>query len=230
MSVLNTRAAELGLLLDEDHAPGCSAAARHRLHEPHVAPLTELVEDIRRRTGEEVPDVDPASPGVHARVLLMLQDPFCGAVNGARLVSRYSNDRTAGYTLRACEAAGLPDEEVLLWNVVPWWVNNPDRLPPGRRSRSRSVEARRAEPYLRRFLALLARLDTVVLLGREAQREWDSATPAGTASLTVLRCPHPGPMSYHAPAADGRRNREHIHDALRTAARGAVGPGVAGQV
>lgn len=217
MTVRNRRALELGRLLDEDS--GAVRAARQRLHEEHVAPLTRLVEGIRAETGEKVPDVDPGCGGVGARVLLLRQDPFCSAEDGRRLVSPYADDATAGNLLRASEAAGLLDADVLHWNVVPWWVDDPDHRPPGRRTRSRSAEARRAEPYLRRLMGLLPRLDTVVLLGRQAQQEWDAAVPAGTAGVRVLRCPATSPMSFHARAADGRPNREHVHEALSAAAR-----------
>jgi hypothetical protein len=120
---------------------------------------------------------------------------------------------------------------VLHWYVVPWWVDDPDHLPAGRRRRSRPGEARRAEPYLRRLMALLPGLETVVLLGRQAQLEWDAAVPAGTAPVRVLRCPSPSPMSYHARAADGRPGREHVHEALLSAAGppGGTAPGGPGR-
>lgn len=226
MTVRNSRAFELGRLLDEDAAPGSVRAARERLHEAHVAPLTRLVEEVRAETGEKVPDVDPGCGGVGARVLLLRQDPFCSAEDGCRLVSPYADDATAGNLLRASEAAGLVDADVLHWNVVPWWVDDPDHRPPGRRTRSRPAEARRAEPYLRRLMALLPRLDTVVLLGRQAQQEWDAAVPAGTTAVRVLRCPAPSPMSFHARAADGRPNRDHVVEALAAAAGPPVDPPV----
>lgn len=222
MPVHNRRALELGRLLDPGLEPARVMAARDRLLDPHVAPLTRLVEQVRAETGEKVPDVDPAGGGVRSRVLALRQDPFCSARDGARLVSPYTNDRTAQNLLLTCEAAGLGDAEVMHWHVVPWWVDDPDHLPAGRRHRSRQAEARRAEPYLRRLMALLPRLDTVVLLGRQAQLEWDaqqSTGSAGTARLRVLRCPNPSPMSFHARASDGRPNRELVHEALAAAAR-----------
>lgn len=218
MRVLNPRAHELGRLLDEELDPAAVAAARGRLLEEHVAPLTRLAQQVRAETGEKVPDVDPGGAGTGARVLLLRQDPFCSAEDGARLVSPYANDRTAANLLGASEAAGLADADALHWYVVPWWVDDPDHLPPGRRHRSRTAEARRAEPYLRRLLALLPRLGTVVLLGRQAQLEWDAAVPAGSVGVPVLRCPSPSPMSFHARAGDGRPGREHLHEALSAAA------------
>ncbi|MFC3688621.1 uracil-DNA glycosylase family protein [Aquipuribacter hungaricus] len=228
MAVRNRRALEAGRLLAEG-SPALERA-RARLHEPHVAPLTDLVGQVRARTGEHVPDVDPGGGGVRARVLLLRQDPFCSARDGARLVSPYADDATSAGVLRACEAAGLPDGDVLLWNVVPWWVHDPDRVPPGRRTRARPAEARRAAPWLRALLDLLPRLDTVVLLGRDAQAEWgvatggtegvtagpDGATPGGT--LRVLRCPSPSPMSLHGRDAAGRSHRELVSQAFAAAA------------
>jgi hypothetical protein len=52
------------------------------LHEPHVAPLTEFVERLRRETGlhQESPFLDPPNGGVNARCLFVAEAPGPRAV------------------------------------------------------------------------------------------------------------------------------------------------------
>ncbi|WNV74082.1 uracil-DNA glycosylase [Geodermatophilus sp. DSM 44513] len=205
-----------GMLLDERVVPGSVAARHARLGEPHVAALHRWTRDVARAERRRVPSFDPASGGVHAPVLLLLQDPSAVAAHGSGLVSRHTNDMTAGLLHRLCTEVGLPSAATVLWNVVPWWVADP-AIPAGERL-GLTAAARRARPHLHTLLGLLPDARVVVLLGRLAQRAWDAGGPP-PGSREVLRAPHPSPQAAHlTDRATGRRNADLLRDVLAEAA------------
>jgi uracil-DNA glycosylase len=57
------------------------AGKLRRLHDPHVAPLTELIESWRGE-GRPVPWADPDSGGVHSKILFLHESP--GPASSAR--------------------------------------------------------------------------------------------------------------------------------------------------
>lgn len=221
MPIFNKPAYAAGVLLDDDYCPGSVGARHTRAGEAHVADLNALARDIAAAHEEKVPLFDPDSGGRNAKVLVLLHEPLCGAARGSRMVSRHSNDRTAGNMHLACEDAGLRYQDALHWNVIPWWVQNPDKVVASTR-RSVAEQARRAAPHLAATLALLDELSAVVLVGGDAQRAWDRAVQSGDltvpAGLRVLRCPHTSPLAWHQTAPDGRLNRDVTIGALRQAA------------
>lgn len=218
MTIWNRPAYEAGLLLDDRYCPGVLAARHGHLDDPHVAPLNALARRAAVTHREAVPAFDPASGGVHARLLLLLQDPSRRAAEGSRIISQHNNDPTARNLLVACEQAGLAYERTVLWNVVPWWVADPAagrRTIPG--------EARRARPYVHELVGLLPCLETVVLLGRHAATAWDAAglPPQDVDRVRILRAPHPSPQAWNnRDARTGRPHRDLVVEALARAAGG----------
>lgn len=192
--VLNRCAHAEGLLLDEAVVPGSVAARHARLGEPHVRELNTWAQHVAGTERRRVALFDPASGGADARVLILLQDPSRVAAYGSRLISRHNNDRTASNTHCTSNAARLSYDLAVHWNVVPWWVQDPD-LPAADRE-SLGAAARRARPHLRDLLGMLTRLEVVVLLGKEAQRAW-AASGIGFPEERVLCAPHPSPLAYH---------------------------------
>src|SRR5690349_13451621 len=80
------------------------AAKQARWEEEHVAPVQELVANIRLRIATEqeaelatvhVPRVDPDSGGVAAKVLLLLESPAGPAALGSGMLSADNDDETA---------------------------------------------------------------------------------------------------------------------------------------
>ncbi len=195
--VRNKVAFGLGTLLDDAFFPG-SVAARHAQRGlPHVRELNSWVDDITQRTGKKVPYFDPRCGGRNARVLLLQQDPSEVAQKGSRMISRDNNDRTANNTSTICDLVGLGYEEIVPWNVVPWWVRDPD-LFVGGRPRTITAEAVLASKYVLEVLELLPGVEKVVLLGKAAQTAWDRAI--GTTSprgVQVKRCPHTSPLAHN---------------------------------
>lgn len=209
-------------LLDQTLNPGEVQRRLALLDSPHVAPLNALARRIRRAHGADptVPWFDPLGAGIHARVLLLLQDPSEVAAKGSGFISPDNNDRTAANTTRFCADANLPSDVRLHWNVYPWWVNTSGH-DPTRPRESFAEAARLAAPYLTELLALLPALQVVVLLGGEARKAWQLASQGRRLPgyVQVLTCPHPsGPSCNQIDRVSGRRNHELITDTLVRAA------------
>jgi 8-oxo-dGTP pyrophosphatase MutT (NUDIX family) len=155
------------------------AGRRAHLEAPHMACLAAFAMELRGRLPGFVPDMDPLDGGVRARILLLLEKPGPQA-GRTGLVSRDNPSPTSAALRAFLEEAGLPREETLLWNVVPAW-NGTIRLT--------SRELRDGPGHLPTLLALLPRLDTAILVGRQARR----AEPH-LSGLRVLRSAHPSPQ------------------------------------
>ncbi len=195
--VRNKVAFDLGTLLDDAFFPGSVAARHSRKDEPHVVELNAWVDRIAEDTGKKVPYFDPRAGGSRARVLLLQQDPSEVAQKGSRMISRDNNDRTAHNTSTICDLVGLDYDKVVPWNVVPWWVRDPD-LFVGGRPRTLVAEAKLATIYVRELMQLLPRVEKVLLLGRAAQEAWDRAMGASIPEGVQLRsCPHTSPLAYN---------------------------------
>ncbi|MDA3657686.1 hypothetical protein [Mycobacterium xenopi] len=80
--------------------PAFLRATLARVREPHVAPLNQLADEIADAKGlprGHVPYVDPVCSGVHARALVLLENPSTrtAAGTGSGLLSLDNDDRTA---------------------------------------------------------------------------------------------------------------------------------------
>jgi uracil-DNA glycosylase len=197
--------------------PTCVRLRASRMDEPHVRPLTTLVERMRREAGRpDVPWFDPDSAGVHARVLLLLEAPGRRAAGtasstGSGFVSPDNDDVTAHNLALALHEAGLDRSDVLVWNIVPWFIGTDAAV-----RAARSADVFEARPWLDEVLALLPQLRVVVTLGRNAERGWQHyvASRGSRHDLVSLAGPHPSPKVLNTrPGA-----RAAIVAALRDAA------------
>lgn len=105
-SIVNT-ATPRDRLLCAVHGRDAIGRRQRRLHEPHVAPLTDWVETVRQRLdvchAATVADFDPLGGGISARVMYLAQDPSSTAAETG-FISPDNNDATARAT--TSEAAG----------------------------------------------------------------------------------------------------------------------------
>jgi uracil-DNA glycosylase len=198
--------------LDEPKSLGRPAArtARHaRLREPHILPLTGLVERIRQEQGcgLAVPYCDPDDGGIQAECLFVLEAPGARAV-ASGFVSRNNPDETAKNFCLLNAAAGIPRARTATWNIVPWYIGTGKRI-----RAAATADVTTGWPYLLRLLDLLPRLRVVVLVGRKAQRV-QSRLAVERPELAVLACPHPSPLFINRRA----ENRDLVLEALRQAA------------
>ena len=152
-----------------------------RLREPHVAPLTAFVEEVRAGSGRAaVPYIDPAGGGVCAGRLFVMQSPVPRAMDTG-FVSLDNPTGTAANLRRLMAEADVPRGDVVLWNIVPWVLAGPPRVP----------DIREGAIWLDRLMGLLPRLRAVVLLGLDAQRGLRFVSlPAGVRAVATY---HPSP-------------------------------------
>lgn len=181
------------------------AGSRAQLRSPHVAPLTDFVERIRRerQCGDKVPYFDPADGGVEAECLFVIEAPGPKAVFSG-FISRNNPDESAKNWFELNVLARIPRKRTITWNIVPWFIGNEKRIRPATRS-----DIEEGWPYLLSLLDLLPHLSVAVLVGRKAQRV-SPRLGIARPNLTLMDCPHPSPMFVN------RRpeNRERLLKAL----------------
>lgn len=136
-----------------------------KLRDSHVAPLTQFVEQIRiERPGDVVPWFDPDDGGVRARLLLLFEAPGPQA-RGTDFISVENPDPTARNTFELREEAGVSPDEVLHWNIVPWFVSKGTRIRP-----VTTNEVSQGVACLARLIGLLPNLRVILAMGRKAER------------------------------------------------------------
>ncbi len=197
---------------------------RDGLSDPDVRDLTRWTVTVRDRLdpchAKTVCDFDPCGGGVRAKIIYLAQDPSSTAT-GTGFISPDNNDATARATTEACAEAGLGSQERIHWNVYPWWLGAPC---PARVPHSRALGAE----FLNELFDLLTEVVSVVLIGGEAEKAWNTLSREGSLpnDLRVWAGPHP---SYgwwskpYKPSTDGRLGREVVIDALRQARSYAYG-------
>lgn len=157
-----------------------------------------------------MPHLDPLGGGTHAHVLYLLEAPgprAAGGRGGSGFISMDNDDQTAQNVFELTREAGLPRQQVLSWNIVPWYVGDHNRI---RAVRAEEVAAGRE--HLEALLAILTGLKVIVTFGRPAARGWQTLAPKHRA-LVTLSTWHPSPL-----ALNGRpERREHVLATLRLA-------------
>jgi hypothetical protein len=166
--------------------PAALAWREGQRHAPHLRALRPYLDRLRREHGE-VPDPDPLDGGASARLLVLLETPG-PRIRGTRFVSRDNPTGTAANLFRYLKEAGIPRDDTLIWNAIPWVIHS-----PGARNRApRPAEVRAGLGTLPDLLSVLDGLRAVVLAGRTAGQ----ARPVigqVRPMLRVIDVPHPSP-------------------------------------
>ena len=83
-------------------------------------------------------------------------------------ISCNNPDPTAKNLWLLMQEAQIPRADVLLWNIVPWYVGSEGRIRPVNKT-----DIEEALPYLKRLIGLLPNLELIVLVGKKAQSARD---------------------------------------------------------
>jgi hypothetical protein len=160
---------------------------RERLRESHIAPLTDYVEHLRKTLGcnQEIPYFDPCDGGINAKLLFLLEAPGPKAISSG-FISRDNPDPTARSMTRIFSECGIPRQETISWNIVPWYVGSEGRIRP---VNPKEIDA--GIQALKSLQPLLLNLRVVVLMGRKAQSAQSAVENIFQTKL--LTCPHPSP-------------------------------------
>lgn len=157
-----------------------------RLHEAHIAPITDLVDQLSLIGRGFIPHVAPLYGGVNAEVLLVFQDPgpMTQRDGGSGMLCAENNDPTAELFSNCLDAAGLDVGRTITWNAYPWYIN---------KSPTASQLDAGIMP-LRRLLELLPEVSVVMLMGRRAEDSWarfQKRYPGEIGRYTVIASLHP---------------------------------------
>lgn len=165
---------------------------RGLLEQPHMRPLTKMIAAFRDEGRGYVPDMDPLDGGVRARLLFLMEKPGPMTApgetgrQGSGFISRDNDDQTAAAIFAFMNAAGIPRDQTLLWNAIPWW-NGTIRIVP--------QEWRDGLVRLEALTSLLPELRGVVLVGKKAERARAFLTERG---FPVWASAHPSPRNRAA--------------------------------
>lgn len=171
------------------------------LTEPHIVSLMMYVKELRtKHPNWEFQDFDPLDGGIHADMLFLLEKPGpktspSGKKQGSGFISRNNDDPTAETIFEFMRQAEISRSRTILWNVIPGWNGT---------TKTNSGELQNGIEELRHLLPLLPNLQTVVLVGRKAQRAL-SDLKEHRPSLRIFTSAHPARQVY-------RFNRDQWED------------------
>ncbi len=182
-------------------SPAARTARLAELREPHIAPLTALVDTLRAEMGSDyqIPYFDPWDGGTAAEVLYLLEAPGAKAV-ASGFISRNNPDETAKNFFQLNQQSGISRKRTVTWNIVPWYIGSGSRIRPAN-SDDIEVGIRR----LNSLLDLLPRLRAIVLIGQKAQRGSIQIVKSRP-DVRLFNSPHPSPLFIN----NSPRNREKI--------------------
>jgi hypothetical protein len=105
--------------------PAFRADQHARLHEAHIKPITDLVDELSRVGNGFIPYVAPLYGGINAEVLTILQDPGPKTQSdaGSGMLCAENDDPTAELFSNCLDAAGLDVARTIPWNAYPWYIN-----------------------------------------------------------------------------------------------------------
>ena len=190
--------------------PSAIAEREKQLNEPHVQPLTELVDALRAsaKTSEDIPYFDPWDGGVNAECLFLLEAPGAKAIESG-FVSRNNNDEAAKNFFELNSQSGIPRKRTVSWNIVPWYIGS------GHRIRAASAtDIKSGMTHLLRLLDLLHSLRVIVLVGRKAQKA-QKILSSERPDIKLFLSPHPSPLFINSKPG----NKEIISAVLRDVAK-----------
>ncbi len=152
----------------------------------------QLVHKIRgdRNLDREVPGFDPSNGNERAKFLFLLEAPGPKAVKTG-IISFDNPDQTARNLRDQLAAAGIVRTEIALWNVVPWFLGDGQRIRP-----ARDGDFQDALPYLLPVVRVMVHLQCIVLVGGAARRA--HFTLSSTTTARILACHHPSARVMHA--------------------------------
>ena len=198
----------LSMMTPEDEPNALSSPAERErrigmLNQPHIEPLCKYLQTIKAQHPEkDLPSFDPCDGGVFARSLFLLEAPGPKAVDSA-FISRNNPDPSARNICGFLQKANISRRDTLLWNIVPWYVGNENRI---RAVTKEDIE--QSLPYLEELVGLLPLLKVIVLVGKKAQSaniEMQKLT-----NTSMINTHHPSQRVFNMWPQKKDEMREHL--------------------
>lgn len=148
--------------------------------------FVDLVNKIRAERGltSEVPGFDPKNGNEGAKYLFLLEAPGPKAKETGKISIR-NPDPSARNLEAQLKAAGISDDEIALWNVVPWYLG--DNAGTSIRAASAS-DVREGIEYLSPLVEAMPNLRCIVLVGGAARQAHMFLSSKTTAR--IVTCHH----------------------------------------
>lgn len=178
---------------DEPYALAQAVEKERRLgllNQARMKPLAEFVSRMRLENANKyIPHFDSCDGGVMARVLFLLEAPGPQTMKSG-FVSCNNPDQTARNMNALITNAGIQRHDILLWNIVPWYVGDGKRIRP-----VNNDDLRESLPYTKQLLASLFHLQLIVLVGKKAQAA--TSVLRQVTSLPFVATYHPSPQVFN---------------------------------
>ena len=157
-----------------------------------------LVDRIRAERGltDQVPGFDEENGNERAKYLFLLEAPGPKAVESGK-ISFKNPDPSARNLRNQLTEAGIPYQEIAIWNIVPWYIGN-DEGTSIRAAKGDDVRA--GIEYLAPLVAAMPNLSCIILVGgaaRQAHMFLSRTTEARIVSChhTSARVMNPNPKA-----------------------------------
>ena len=150
----------------------------------------------------DVPGFDPQNGNLNAKLLLVLEAPGQGAVASKR-VSIDNDDPTAKNLKALLAKAGIRKDDLIVWNVVPWYCGSPDKKKievPSVKSLTEGIES------LCTLVPLLKNLEAIVLVGSTARKA--HVRLSAITQARILSCHHMSQRVLNVNKNAARENEE----------------------
>jgi hypothetical protein len=186
--------------------PANVEAARALLQEPHVRPLTDFVEKLRRDLDKPVPDIDPLGGGVNARVLFLMEAPSgagagrgkmgkVGSDEGSGMICPNNDDPTGPVDWQLKADADMRRNKTVVWNACPYYVGTATK-----RRKPTMPEVIACKSHFLEFMKLLKDVRVVLTCGQTTRDFWRKVfgdVKDMSPTMTVIHCRHPHPLSVN---------------------------------
>jgi len=176
------------------HSLGSVLERQHRLeklHQAHIQPLSQYLADIRAQHPEKnIPHFDPNDGGVNAKALFLML-AVGPKTMGSPFLSVDNTDGTATNFRELLSNAKISRNEVLFWNIIPWYAS---RDSEGKRE-IKEREIVQGFEYFESLLTLLPRLKVIVLLGK--QTHFYKGKIQQLKNLPIIETSHPTPTVFN---------------------------------
>ncbi|MCE1182497.1 MAG: uracil-DNA glycosylase [Rhodocyclales bacterium] len=147
-----------------------------------------------------MPSFDPANGNETARFLFLLEAPGPRALDTG-FISYDNPDQSARNLRDQLTAAGINRSEIALWNVIPWYLGDGNRI---RAAKNEDYQV--AEPYLEPLTHAMRNLCCVVLVGAAARMA--HLILSRTTTARILTCHHPSARAMSANPDAAKENIE----------------------